>query len=205
MKTRNTLLVMAVLLFASAMQSAAKDEMDEVFSSLKKKYKEIKSIELQFHRNGDGVAGTLKAKTGQKYFLDMKDRAIICNGKTIWNYSKRDKSVVISNYEGDKPQMSIEEFFFSFLDNYQPAEIKQIGNGEDNSGYLLTLKPSAEANAQYKEVKLKIDTASSIKHVEVTTDSGTEGWEIKKLLTKKLSDKIFEFTPPDNTQVIDLR
>ena len=48
------------------------------------------------------ISGTVKAKRGNKYVLDMGDRVPMSNGVAVWNYAKGPNSVVISNFFEDK-------------------------------------------------------------------------------------------------------
>ena len=189
-------------IFASAF---AQNDIDDVYGQLKAKYKSIKAVSLNFKRSSDKIAGSLKAKTGNKYYLEFKDRTIVCNGTTIWNYSRKDKSVVINNYEESTSQVKIEEIFFTFLNKYKPSDLKTEQSSQGLSAYVLLMKPE-EASESNKDIKLHIDKEKfNIVSLEINNDGNWEVWEIDKLNTKKHSDKSFDFTPPDNTNIIDLR
>jgi outer membrane lipoprotein-sorting protein len=194
-----------ICFFATISMAIGQTDKDELFDNLKGKYKNIKSVSLSFHRKGDNISGELKAKTGNKYHLSVKNRIFVCNGKTIWNYSSKDKSVVISDYEESNSPIKIEEIFFTFLNKYTPAELRTEQTSSGKSTYILLLKP-VEVTETSKEIKLHIEKDNlNIIALESNNNGNWDLWEIDKLNTKKLSDKLFDFVPPDNTHITDLR
>ena len=156
-----------------------------------------------------GIKGILSAKKGNKYRMDLGSRLIICNGKTIWNYSPEDNKTVISSYEANSQQISLEDIFFSFIDIFEPIEIKAVVNSRGRNSYMLKLKPKSESKhfRMIKEVNIWVDRRNySLQSFQVIEEGQTLSWRISKLKTKeKFTDDLFEFQIPKGSTVVDLR
>lgn len=194
-----------ILLMAIYCTSNAEISKQKVYQKLLDIYGNVESVSLNFNLVGNNFSGNLIAKKGNKYKMNLGDRIIICNGKTIWNYSKKDNKVVIGNFQKDNENISLEDIFFSFIENFEPISL--IPLKEDNS-YLIKLKSKDSSNymSNISEVNLKITNKYVIKSIQIIENGETLTWKIMDLnYTPKFNEKVFEFTLPQKCTVIDLR
>lgn len=104
-------------------------------------------------------AGTLNMK-GEKYKLSMPKQELICDGKTLWTYSKANKEVQVSNYNPDEVQISPKKLFpTSYAKEYSYTYVSEkTVKGKQVDVIYLTPKASKE----FKSVTLLIDKTGMI-------------------------------------------
>ncbi len=171
-----------------------------VFERLAKNYKNAKSIAVEFKNEDDSMTGSLTADKSGKYIIKTKSRTICSDRKSIWNYSKDDNKVIISSYE-ESADISIENVFFDFAENYfQKSETK---DGTITILYLTPKKKSGSAG----DVKLYVsDSNLQITRIAFITNYGEDNWKILKITKNaKIPNGTFDYKPANDVQVIDLR
>lgn len=182
---------------------------EEAFGKFIEKYGNLNSISVQFKMpDNPGITGQLKAKSGNKYLMQIAGRIVICNGKTIWNYSKEDNSVAISNFEDSGNEMSIEDFFFSFIKAAKPISLVKETASNGINGMALKLAPEKKKKGDIiKDVKIVFQPDTyKILLIIANTTAGAHTWQIEHFQANaKLSDTMFEFKEPKNVKIIDLR
>ena len=204
-----SILIMALVLINSV-AIAAENDKNAVYDKLKKQYGDLKSISLKFSMVGlTEFTGTLKAKKGNKFLFQTKDRIVVSNGKTVWNHSLTDKNVIISSYDTKLSESSVEQFFFSFLDNYSPSDLKKENTSGGASNYVLTLIPkNAKSTINgVKYIKVWIsDSNGEIKKIGFKNGPGEQVWELKSItVNPKLNESLFEYKVPKGMEQMDLR
>jgi len=198
-----------ILFFLIHLVADAQISKESVYNKLVEKYGNISSISLEFKSLEDGLEGSLKAKKGNKFKIDIGGRLIICDSKTVWNYSIEDNKCVVSSFEDNSGQISLEDIFFSFIENYQPSNLKGENSSDKGISYVLALIPkdSLESMAYADKVKIWLDQKTyTIRKMQVFDEGNPLTWEIAKLKVRvKYSDKSFNFDPPKDCTLIDLR
>lgn len=200
-----------ILMWVCAYSAIAQQSSEEVYNAVKKKYGGASSLQCSFSSVLGGqqpITGTVKAKKGNKYVLNLGSRIITCNGETVWNYTKTTNTVVVSNYE-DKGQISIEKVFFTFLNAYTTAATFSERTSKGEKYITLRLLPPSqdkEING-VKTISLGLSPKSLVmQRISLTDPTGTQLWKISSLkIDTKLPDSTFEFTPPKDAQVVDMR
>ena len=188
----------------------AQYDASSLYNELNKKIENVSTISLKFTVNGQtGFKGALKAKKGNKFIIETPANKIICDGKTIWNYSESEKKVVINNYEQNSQGSSVEKFFFSFFQKYKPQSLKKETSSKGKFSYILGLIPDTKVKDQdlFKEVKIWLSTDNlSIQRLQFDDGSNKQTWNLSNLnINPSLSDKSFRFIPPKDIEIIDLR
>jgi outer membrane lipoprotein-sorting protein len=170
-----------------------------IFEQLASNYKKAKSITAEFKNEDDSMNGTLIADKSGKYLIKTNSRTICSDRKSIWNYSKEDKKVIISKYE-ESGDISIENVFFDFSENYtQKSENKE-------SGYTVLYLTPKKKSGSAGDVKLCVSSDLQIKKIIFVSNYGEDSWKILKIETNtKIPNGTFEFKAPKDAQVIDLR
>ncbi|MBS1536284.1 MAG: outer membrane lipoprotein carrier protein LolA [Bacteroidetes bacterium] len=202
--------IVVAIMFVRHDASAHKSS-EEVYNSIKKKYGSASSLQCTFSSavgSQNSITGTVKAKKGNKYILNFGSRIIVCNGETIWNFTKISNSVVVSNYE-DKGQISIEKVFFTFLNAYTSATVLSEQSSKGDKFITLRLLPESPDKiiSGVRSISLSLSPKSlALQRISITDASSTQVWKISSLKTDiTLSDSTFEFTAPKDAQVVDMR
>ncbi len=177
---------------------------ESVLKSLQEKFNSISSLTV----NVTQKTNSKSALTGKMFFkkennirVEFPNQTIISNGKTSWNYNKKDKKVIISDYDdASSGLLSINYLVYQY-----PSECNLSLNSEGGQQVLI-LTPKTKRN-NFGEVKLFINKDNLIDKIMVTNQT-TGTMEIlfsSYSLNPAISDSQFTFTPPEGTSIVDLR
>ncbi len=206
-----TVVLCAMLLCVAQTIVLGQQSTENLYAAIIKKYGTITTLRLNFtSTNGalSAVAGSVKAKKGNKFILDLGDRVLVSNGAVVWNYSKGANSVVISNFE-DKGQISIEKVFFTFLKSYKPsAVLSELTSKGPKLTTLRLLPPSSEGTINgVKSIELGLSPKTlEVLRISITDANSIQRWNVSSMkIDVKMPDSTFQFTPPQNAKTIDMR
>ncbi len=176
----------------------------EILDKLSAKAKTFKTITSDFSSTLNnpkaGInqtnSGSVKIK-GSKYYVNMGDYQIWCDGKTVWNYNKSDNSVTIDNLADVKDGGFDPSEMFTIWEKNFKHEMKNANATEDGVNcYQITLNPNDAKNKSYHTITLYIDKAKmEVFKVEVKTrENATISYKIKNFKsTTDLPDSDFSF------------
>ncbi len=177
---------------------------ESVLKSLQNKFDSITDLTTDVTQKSYGktsLSGKIYLQKENKFRFESVNQLVVADGITSWNYNKKDKKVVISEYdETGSGLLSI-----SYLIYQYPNECVLSLSSEENK-QILILKPKSKKN-NLGEVKLYINKEDLIDKA-VITNSGTGSMEVSfsnYRLNQKISDSKFIFTAPEGTTVVDLR
>ncbi|MBQ6269104.1 MAG: hypothetical protein IJK61_03155 [Bacteroidetes bacterium] len=179
-----------------------KYDKNTIFTKIKKTYSNLDNIQIEFTDNQkSSIYYILTASKGNKYSLVGKDRQIYCDGKTVWNYNIKEKNVLISDFDEDMTNFTIDYFFFKIIPNLTPTSLTT-----KNKTYILDLKSKTDYD-EIKTVKLVITKdLKKINSIEINSNMGWFTWYIKSINTNlKLKSNSYYFTIPKNVEIIDCR
>ena len=164
--------------------------------------KDFSARSVQLNNGRVNIEGKFYFKKENKLRLELKNLIIVSDGKTNWNYNKRQKKVIISNYDENDPSvLSLKRIIFDY-----PSKC-QVTEGPDSSGNVLILKPNSNSGINAYLIKIWVNKNNNVKKVTIIQSSGNV-LEVKfsnyKIDTGILDSK-FSFTPPQGTKIIDLR
>lgn len=198
-------IILIIMLFSVVLLNS-KDK-SSVMKELKSKYSSPKSVSLQFFQeNSDNISGNIIALEGNKYRITIPGRIITSNGKSIWNYSYNENNVIISNFSSHTDNASPEKVFFSVIDKYKPKELVKVSSSNDKSFFKMILVPTDEVISEMTEITLWLSKDYDISKVGIKSIFGFEIWRISDLkVNLKINESEFVFSPPEGTEVIDLR
>ncbi len=227
---KNILTVVALLsfLFTGIAQEIPKEALFEdksdpeakvILEKVSKKYENSKSLEIDFSmtieipEEDELLQKGKMIQSGDKYYLDIPQMAIYCDGKVIWTHLKKQKQVQINNFEKDEENEDI----------MSPKDVLKIYKN-DNYFYVL-MNEAYEKGVMIQQIEFKPkDRESEYSKMRVTINKNTS--EIMRLkvfsrdgsrytfsidntdLNKKISDDTFIFAKskaPDVTDIEDLR
>ena len=177
---------------------------ESVLKSLQNKFDSITDLTSDIAQKSNGQSSL----TGKMYFkkdnnirLELGNQTIVADGKTSWNYYKKNKKVIISDYdETGSGLLSINYLVYQY-----PSECDLSLLTEGNS-QILNLKPKSKKD-NLGEVKLYISKENLIDKA-VISNPGSGSMEVSfsnYKLNQNLSDSKFSFTAPEGTTVVDLR
>lgn len=182
---------------------------EECFNQLLDKYGKMNSVHFEFSSPDiKNFTGSITAVRGNKYVIKSKDRDVYCNGKTIWNKIHSEGKILISYYDDSySSPMSVEKFFFNFLEQYSPSEISESTSSLGTKSYVLQLTPKSEKTYDIDDIRIWIDPKNYIiRSVKLKIAGKIQTLIIENLeLNKKFPDKTFDYEPSGKEQVIDFR
>jgi outer membrane lipoprotein carrier protein len=196
------ILITILVLFLSTIGFAQNAE--SVLKSLQNKFDSITDLTADVTQKNNGQSNL----TGKMYFkkennirFELGNQTIVVDGKTSWNYNKKNKKVIISDYdEAGSGLLSINYLVYQY-----PSEC-DLSLSTEGSNQLLILKPKSKKN-NLGEVKLYISKENLIDKALISNPaSGTVEVSFSNYkLNQNLPDSKFSFTTPEGTTVVDLR
>lgn len=177
---------------------------ESVLKSLQNKFDSIDDLSadvIQKANSKSSLSGKLFFKKENNLRLELGNQTIVADGNTSWNYNKKDKKVIISNYdENGAGLLSINYLVYNY-----PEEC-DLTLSSEASKTILILKPKSKRN-NLGEVQLFIGKDNLIDKVSVKNQASGNMEVIfsNYKLNNNLSESLFTFLPPEGTSVIDLR
>jgi outer membrane lipoprotein carrier protein len=201
---KNILRILITIIFVFTITAYSQNDAVKVMRDLQSKFDTIRDLSVKFTQSTNGkikLAGMLFIKKENKLRIDAKNLIIITDGKTFWNYNKKENKIIISSYDENDPGVfSINELVYVL-----PVE-SNIELTNDNGQNVLKLTPNSyEYN--FDNVKLWLSEDNLINKVELN-DAAMGEVEVKfsnYQLNQNLNDSDFSFTPPEGSRIIDIR
>jgi outer membrane lipoprotein carrier protein len=177
----------------------------EILDKLSAKAKTFKSITSDFtstlNNPKAGVNktnnGSVKIK-GSKYYVNMGDFQIWCDGKTVWNYNKSDNSVTIDNLSDIKDGGFDPSEMFTIWEKDFSHEMKNASATLDGVAcYEINMYPFSPKGKSYHTITMLIDKAKmEVRQVQVKTrENATVTYKIKNFkTTTDIPDADFGFS-----------
>lgn len=202
------ILALIVVLFGSVNSIWALDK-NEVTAHLQSIMKDLVSISFSFEDVANKKNnGSIIAIKGNKYKISSEDRTIHCNGDKIWNYTRNDNKVLVSDFDPSRPNFSIENVFFGLVDKMEIEQFsKELSSKKPKGLYILTLKPEREFAKKNKISKVKIwmNEKKEILFLATEYNGVIQQWKINNLkFNPKIKADIFNFTAPKDCKIIEL-
>ena len=196
------ILISLLVLFLSTVGFTQNAE--SVLTSLQNKFDSITDLTVDVAQKNNGQSNL----TGKMYFkkennirLELGNQTIVADGKTSWNYNKKNKKVIISDYdEAGSGLLSINYLVYQY-----PSEC-DLSLSTEGTSQILNLKPKSKKN-NLGEVKLYISKENMIDKALISNPAGgtMEVSFSNYKLNQNLPDSKFSFTEPEGTTVVDLR
>jgi len=177
---------------------------ESVLKSLQNKFDSITDLTTDVAQKSNGkssLSGKMYFKKENNLRIELANQTIVADGKTSWNYNKKDKKVIITDYdEAGSGLLSINYLIYQY-----PSEC-DLSLSSEGSSQILILKPKSKKN-NLGEVKLYI-TKENLIDKAVISNAATGTIEVSfsnYKLNQNFSDSKFSFTAPEGTTVVDLR
>jgi len=184
--------------------SIAQSNAQELLKNIQDKFDSISDLSAQITQSVNykiNLEGKVFYKKDNCLRFEFDNMLIVSDGETSWNYNKKQDKVIITDYdtEGNKI-LSIRQIIFEY------PEDCELNTFESEGKKVLELIPKDDTFS-FNSVKLFIDSENLITKVLVDDPAtGTIQIDLSNYqLNKNLPDSYFQFSPPEGSQVLDLR
>jgi outer membrane lipoprotein-sorting protein len=182
----------------------AQSEAEDILARLQENFESIKDLSADITQSINGktnLSGRIYYKRENKLRFDLERILIVSDGETNWNHNKKENKVIISNYEEeDAGLFSIELLVFDY-----PEEC-ELSTYVIDDQVVLNLEPQT-STLSFNNVKLWISEENLITRALIDDSAiGLTQLDIGNYkINQNLNDSFFTYSPPEGSQIIDLR
>lgn len=193
-----------IVMFIFSSHSFAQQEAKEVLKDIQEKFNSINDLAAEITQSVNdkvNLKGKVYYKKENHLRFEFNNILIVSDGETSWNYNKKQDKVVITNYESEGGKiLSIRQLIFNYPED---CELKTFEAGGKSN---LELIPKDDTFS-FNSIKIFTDPDNLITKVLVDDPAtGNVQIDLSKIeLNKNLPDSYFQFSPPEGSQVLDLR
>jgi chaperone LolA len=192
----------------------AADTAEDVLQRVRDRYDQITDARLYFTQMvtmalagiEQKVSGTLYLKKPNMYRLELPERTVVTDGKTVWSYSVPNKQVLIDRFKLTPGSLTPEQILTGAPEDFSSTLLDPERVG-DSKTIVVKLTPRNDASL-IESLKLWVDDQSwLIKKVELidVNEKKTE-YLVRDIKTNTgLPDSQFTYEVPDGVEVVDLR
>ena len=197
---KSVFLILSMFLYVSVY---GQDNSSDLLKALQTKYNSANTISVNFTKfsgSKEDFSGKLFLKKDNKLRIELKNNTIITDGKTFWNYNKKENKVIINNYDPSEPsELSLN----TFINDY-PSK-SNLTSGEEGNYKTLTLVPKT-SELNFNSAKLFINKDDLVDKVIIDSNSGEAEIAFSNYkIDRGIPDSEFTYSPPEGIKVIDLR
>jgi outer membrane lipoprotein carrier protein len=183
----------------------------KTLNKLRDKFKSFKSTKVDYvltieaGTNKEVQQGKLQQK-GKKFKANTNGNEMLCDGKTVWMYLKKQNEVQITTYdESDEDMLSPTKMLdFQYLDK----KFLYVVTEDDASSQHIEFKPT-ERESDYSKMRMKVlKSKNEVEHIKIFMKDGSRySLDIKKIESADIPDSVFLFdeTKYPNVRKTDLR
>ncbi len=187
---------------------------NQITERLQRRYEMIDDATIQFsQRVKFGYSkieqlfeGTLISKKPNYYRVETEHQTLVTDGVTVWAYSPVNKQLIIDHYKENQNTISPEHFMLNIPSQYYAT---LLGREKEKDRTLVVVKLIPKDDRSFvQSVKLWIEETSwMIAKLSIVDINETETTYIINSikLNTGIKDKAFIFTPPPDTDIVDLR
>ena len=202
MLSRITFILIVAIILSN--YTTAQDEAKVVLRSVQDKFNSITDLSAQITQSVNGqvnLKGKVYFKKENHLRFEFKDILIVSDGETSWNYNEKQNKVIITDYENEGNKiLSIRQIIYEY------PEDCEISTYELEGKKVLQLIPK-DNTFSFNSIKLFIDGDNLINKALIE-DPATGSIQLdlsNYQINKNLPDSYFSFSPPEGSQVLDLR
>ena len=199
---KNIIVLIISLIFCGKL--IAQSDAEILLKSIQDKFDSINDLSAEITQSVNGkvnLKGKVFYKKENNLRFEFKNSLIVSDGETSWNYNKKQNKVIITNYdtEGNKI-FSVRQIIYEY-----PKEC-ELSTYESQGEKVLRLVPENNS-LSFNSVKLFTTNDNLISKVLIDDPaSGLIQVDLSNYqINKNLSDSLFSFSPPEGSQVLDLR
>lgn len=196
-------LILLIALFAVSFTFSQDEKADKILNTFSTKVKGSSSFYLEFSSNiKNASSGTNDNNTGKgwvkgdKYYASFGEVTRISNGKKTWTILKEEKSVYISDEDGDEESINPKKLMTMWDTGFKSKYEKETKMGEETV-HVIHLYPKNPKAADYHTITLYISKANN--ELKKATLKGKDG-TVMNYTVNKLQ---FNVDAPDSKFVFD--
>jgi outer membrane lipoprotein carrier protein len=198
---KSALMILAVCFLLLNITVSAQEQ--ELLKQLQNKFNSVDALSADINQiqGKNNISGKISIKKSNMFKLDLKNATIVSDGSTVWNYNKRDNKVIINEVNsGDPSALSIERIINEYPDKSDISIVNEAGRD------VLVLKPGKESGLNFDRIMLWMNNENLPEKIRVEQSGNPVEINITNYnLNREIPDSQFRFTPPQGSQVIDLR
>ncbi len=211
-------LVLAVVVGLSASPGEAAPAVDakaaEVIGKVRERYAGLKAFRAEFQQtfhwkvmgSEQEIPGLLTVQKPARFRLETPEQTIVSDGVNVWSYTPANQQVILSALEASDDYPTPDRLIESYLRDYAPSTLRDE-KLEGKRHHVLLLAPVSE-RTRFTSVVIWVHAKKHwLSRVEGTDVMGnvTVFTLSKPQINPKLKDEVFQFAPPEGTEVVDLR
>ena len=209
-----TLLFLPLLFVLFCGQSAAYAQaQDDVLELLRARYNTVEFLRAAFTQKttspfGEDLPvnrGTILLQ-GDNYRVETDVQTFVTNGVTTWVYDAYQNQVLVNDFVDDEATFSISNFLRNFDQEYEVLESSVTYL--DGARHEIVRMASLVENAFFKEVSLTIRATDHIitRLTVIDVNDASLDFTLDDIeINPEISGDPFDFIPPNDAEVIDLR
>ncbi|MFI5236384.1 MAG: outer membrane lipoprotein carrier protein LolA [Ignavibacteriales bacterium] len=184
--------------------SFPQEEAQTVLGNIQNKFTSINDLSAQLTQSVNGkvnLKGKVYYKKDNHLRFEFKNVLIVSDGETSWSYNQKDAKVIITDYENEGNKIfSIRHIIFDY-----PQDC-DLNTFQSEGKTVLELIPKDDTFS-FSSIKLFIDGENLITKALIEDPaSGQIQVDLSDYkINNDLPDSLFQFSPPEGSQVIDLR
>lgn len=182
---------------------------DEVIKNLQDKFTNTQTLKAEFNQiiysaqsnKSFQFKGKFYFKKENSFSIVLPNRDIISDGKSVWNFDKASKKVIISPFENDNATFSLNEIIFSYP---QKCDLTLLKSEIDN--YVIKCVPR-DLDYSFKEAYLTISHDYLLNAIEIVDFNNMKyTFQLFSVeINQKIDDAKFQFNQSKEIEIIDLR
>ncbi len=210
-------LLFITLVLCASVSFAQDSTPTEILEQIQKRYASLddasakftEKVTFKYAKIEQSFTVTLKMKKGNRYRVESQQQTLVTDGKTVWLYTPASKQVLIDAYKNDPHTFSPERMLLGLPKNFQATMLSDDASAV-GATYVLKLAPktNSESTKLFKSMKVWVAEKDwSIRKIEyIDLNETTTVYVLSALqFDTGVADEIFRFTPPANTEIVDLR
>jgi outer membrane lipoprotein carrier protein len=201
---RNKLFLSCIPLILFLATSFPQEDAQAVLKNIQDKYESITDLSAQLTQSVNGnvnLKGKVYYKKENQFRFEFKNILIVSDGETSWSYNQKDNKVIITDYESEGNKIfSMRQIIFEYP---QDCDLSTF----DSEGQTVLKLIPKDDEFSFSSIELFIDGDNLITKALID-DPATGEIQIglsDYQLNKNLPGSFFRFSPPEGSQVIDLR
>jgi len=201
------LFVLTPLLYGQSAEEVIQKVQEQVNTSEPIRVKFQQVFEWKLTGKEEKVQGSMVLQGLDKFRIDTPDQTIVSNGKTMWTYSRPENQVIIDTVRQSGQSLMPRDILFSYPDEYNTKIIQKSTELDGQFVVVLRMLPKNE-DQFIQEIKVWINRESwkpmKVEFTDLNDNQTVYGIEsIAK--DANISEDAFQFQPPKEAEVIDVR
>ncbi len=213
-KFRGYLFAPLLVTLTLCVPSFAQENANKILSKVRATYDALESLSADFEKEytwalageTQSLSGKLYLKKGDRYRIETENQTIVTDGKTVWTYSADKGQVFIDNMEKSKENPLPRDLLVKYTSDFKAQYLRSDKLGAVDCHVLLLTAREEDAFAQSVVVWVDKKTFVALQIEQRDLNDNITVYRLQNLaLNAKLTEQLFTFTAPNDTEVIDLR